>query len=48
MVAQLDLNLCRQVRDSWGFTQTGRHDMYEAFLNRYNSPDFVPQLVRRA
>jgi len=48
MVAQLDLNLCRQVRDSWGFTQTGRHDMYEAFLNRYNSPDFVPQIVRRA
>lgn len=47
MVAQLDLNLCRQVKDSWGFTQTGRHDMYEQFLHRYNQPNFEPQVIAR-
>jgi beta-ureidopropionase len=45
MVAELDLNLCRQVRDSWGFAMTGRHEMYAALLARYVRPDFEAQRV---
>jgi beta-ureidopropionase len=46
MVAEVDLNLIRQVRDMWLFQQTGRHELYANFLNRYIQPDFKPQRVR--
>eukprot|EP00955_Chlamydomonas_euryale_P025584 270047-Chlamydomonas_euryale.AAC.2 len=46
MVAQLDLNLCRQTKDKWGFQMTARYEMYADFFARYVKPDFTPQVVR--
>lgn len=47
MVAELNLNLCRQTRDKWGFQLTGRHDIYADLLQRYIKPDFEPQTIRK-
>ena len=47
MVAELNLNLCRQTRDKWGFQLTGRHDLYANLLSKYVRPDFEPQIVRK-
>ncbi|CAI5474613.1 unnamed protein product [Closterium sp. Yama58-4] len=46
MIADLDLNLCRQVRDKWGFQMTARYDMYRDLWDRYCRPDFQPQIIR--
>lgn len=46
LVAQLDLNLCRQVKDRWDFRMTARYELYAQLLARYVAPDFEPQLVR--
>eukprot|EP00741_Cyanophora_paradoxa_P025711 tig00000388_g24812.t1 len=46
LVAELDLNLNRQVRDKWGFQMTGRHELYAETLARAVRPDFSPQIVR--
>jgi beta-ureidopropionase len=46
LLADVDLNQCRQVRDSWGFRMTARYSVYSALLARYCRPDFSPQVVR--
>lgn len=46
MVCDIDLNLCRQIRDKWGFQMTARYDMYSDLLKRYIKPDFTPQIIR--
>eukprot|EP01119_Soliformovum_irregulare_P025732 TRINITY_DN960_c0_g1_i4.p1 TRINITY_DN960_c0_g1~~TRINITY_DN960_c0_g1_i4.p1 ORF type:complete len:416 (+),score=107.15 TRINITY_DN960_c0_g1_i4:1176-2423(+) len=46
LVCDLDLNLCQQVRDRWGFQLTGRFPLYADFLTNYIEPDFVPQRVK--
>lgn len=46
MVAEVDLNLCRQVRDRWGFQMTARYDMYAELLSKYIQPGFQLQIVR--
>lgn len=46
LIAKLDLNLCRQVRDRWGFQLTARHKLYADLLTKYSRPDFEPQIVR--
>ena len=46
LLADLDRNLCRQVRDRWGFQMTARYPMYRDLLQRYCEPGFKPQLVR--
>jgi len=46
LVAEVDLNLCRQVKDKWGFQMTGRLDMYSNLLSRVIKDDFKPQIVR--
>jgi len=28
LITELDLNMCRQIKDIWGFTMTGRHKLY--------------------
>ncbi|CAG9566366.1 unnamed protein product [Danaus chrysippus] len=33
LVAEIDLNLCRQVKDKWGFRMTARLDMYAKEIN---------------
>eukprot|EP00657_Telonema_sp_P-1_P010056 TRINITY_DN4357_c0_g1_i2.p1 TRINITY_DN4357_c0_g1~~TRINITY_DN4357_c0_g1_i2.p1 ORF type:complete len:310 (+),score=108.70 TRINITY_DN4357_c0_g1_i2:422-1351(+) len=45
IIADVDLNLCRQIRDSWGLQMTARHSDYADFLNYYTSPDFQPNIV---
>lgn len=35
LIAEVDLNLCRQVKDEWGFQMTNRLDMYAKELSKY-------------
>ena len=44
-IAEADLNLCQQVRDSWGFRMTARYEDYAALLNDYVEPGFEPQVI---
>lgn len=46
LVAKLDLNLCQQLKDKWGFRLTARYEMYAVFLREYVKYDFKPQLIR--
>ncbi|XP_038649925.1 beta-ureidopropionase [Scyliorhinus canicula] len=45
LVAELDLNLCRQMNDKWGFKMTGRFDLYAAELTEATYPEFQPNVV---
>lgn len=46
IIAQMDLNLCRQVKDKWGFRMTQRLEMYgEKFIEASNL-DFKPQIIK--
>ncbi|GAB4820564.1 hypothetical protein N2152v2_007610 [Parachlorella kessleri] len=46
LVADLDLNLCQQVRDKWGFQMTARYEMYADLLARYTALDYKPQVIK--
>ncbi|XP_062546991.1 beta-ureidopropionase [Armigeres subalbatus] len=46
LVAEMDLNLCRQVKDFWGFPMTQRLPMYAESLAKVVRSDYKPQLVR--
>eukprot|EP01126_Amoeba_proteus_P061906 TRINITY_DN8355_c0_g1_i10.p1 TRINITY_DN8355_c0_g1~~TRINITY_DN8355_c0_g1_i10.p1 ORF type:complete len:350 (+),score=32.34 TRINITY_DN8355_c0_g1_i10:156-1205(+) len=46
LVAECDLNLCRQVKDHWGFRMTARYPLYQQLLTQYVKPGFVPQTIR--
>ncbi|KAH9314866.1 hypothetical protein KI387_023493, partial [Taxus chinensis] len=45
IIADMDLNLCRQVKDKWGFRMTARYDMYAELLANYLKPENKPQVV---
>uniref|UniRef100_A0A6B2L642 Beta-ureidopropionase n=1 Tax=Arcella intermedia TaxID=1963864 RepID=A0A6B2L642_9EUKA len=45
LVADCDLNLCRQVKDHWGFQMTARYPIYSDFLASFVKQDFTPQLI---
>lgn len=45
MVADMDLNLCRQLKDKWGFRMTARYELYDDLLACYLKPDFQPQII---
>ncbi|KAJ3678684.1 hypothetical protein LUZ60_002487 [Juncus effusus] len=45
LVADLDLNLGRQVKDKWGFRMTARYELYRDLLEKYVRPDFKTQVV---
>ncbi|CAL8137860.1 unnamed protein product [Orchesella dallaii] len=45
LVAELDLNLCRQVKDKWGFRMTMRLPMYAEQYTKASKPDYKPQVV---
>ncbi|KAK4878830.1 hypothetical protein RN001_011336 [Aquatica leii] len=47
LIAQLDLNLCRQVKDFWGFRMTQRLDLYASSLSAAVKHDFTPQVIRK-
>jgi len=44
-IAEVDLNLCQQVKDKWNFQMTGRYSMYADFLTQYVKPDYKPQII---
>lgn len=46
LVAELDLNLCRQVRDKWSFQMTGRLDLYARSFTEAVKEDFKQQIIR--
>ncbi|XP_037679389.1 beta-ureidopropionase [Choloepus didactylus] len=46
LVAELDLNLCRQTSDIWSFKMTGRYEMYAQELAKAVKPDYRPNVVQ--
>ncbi|XP_013183871.1 uncharacterized protein LOC106129753 [Amyelois transitella] len=46
LIAQMDLNLCRQIKDKWGFTMTQRLDLYAESLNKAIKHDYKPQIIK--
>jgi len=46
IVGEVDLNLCRQVKDKWGFQMTSRLDMYGELLGDVVRDDFKPQVIK--
>ncbi|KAH6833100.1 beta-ureidopropionase [Perilla frutescens var. hirtella] len=45
LISDMDLNLCRQLKDKWGFRMTARYETYADLLGRYVKPDFEPQVI---
>ncbi|XP_011501490.1 PREDICTED: beta-ureidopropionase-like [Ceratosolen solmsi marchali] len=45
LIAEIDLNLCRQIRDLWNFPMTRRLDLYAHKLTEASNPDFQPQII---
>ncbi|KAI5062514.1 hypothetical protein GOP47_0023053 [Adiantum capillus-veneris] len=46
MIADMDLNLCQQVKDKWGFPMTARYEKYAHLLKAYIREDFKPQVIK--
>ncbi len=46
LITDLDLNLCQQVKDKWGFRLTARYEMYAKFFSKYIKEEFEPQVIR--
>ncbi|XP_050316200.1 beta-ureidopropionase [Anthonomus grandis grandis] len=47
LITEIDLNMCRQVKDHWGFQMTQRLEMYAELLRKTIDHDFKPQIVRK-
>ncbi|XP_041059483.1 beta-ureidopropionase [Carcharodon carcharias] len=45
LVAEFDLNLCRQMSDKWAFRMTGRFESYAEELADAVQPDFQPNII---
>jgi beta-ureidopropionase len=46
LVSEVDLNLCRQIKDKWGFRMTQRLDMYGEKFTAASSLSYKPQVMR--
>eukprot|EP01025_Chloroclados_australasicus_P037462 TRINITY_DN38244_c0_g1_i3.p1 TRINITY_DN38244_c0_g1~~TRINITY_DN38244_c0_g1_i3.p1 ORF type:complete len:262 (+),score=33.29 TRINITY_DN38244_c0_g1_i3:80-787(+) len=46
MVMECDLNLCKQIKDKWGFRMTARYELYRDLLSEYVKPDYEPQVTK--
>lgn len=46
LIAELDLNLCRQIKDHWGFRLTQRLPLYAESLANATKLNFQPQIIR--
>lgn len=46
LVTEIDLNQCRQSKDSWYFHNTARYEMYAEKLSEYIKHDYKPQIIR--
>ncbi|KAG0474353.1 hypothetical protein HPP92_014039 [Vanilla planifolia] len=45
LISDMDLNLCRQLKDKWGFRMTARYEIYGDLLSSYLKPSFTPQVI---
>jgi beta-ureidopropionase len=45
LVSEIDLNQCRQVKDTWGFPMTARFDLYAKALTAACQPGWKPQII---
>jgi beta-ureidopropionase len=45
LVSEIDLNQCRQVKDTWGFPMTARFEDYAKALTAATQPGWKPQIV---
>jgi beta-ureidopropionase len=46
LVTEVDLNLCRQIKDKWGFSMTNRIEMYGDLLTAAAKDGYKPQRIR--
>jgi beta-ureidopropionase len=46
LIAEMDLNLCRQVKDHWGFRMTQRLPLYAESLAKAVQNDYEPQVIK--
>uniref|UniRef100_A0A336MKH0 Beta-ureidopropionase n=1 Tax=Culicoides sonorensis TaxID=179676 RepID=A0A336MKH0_CULSO len=46
LIAEIDLNLCRQIKDHWGFRMTQRLPLYAEALNAAIELDYEPQIYK--
>eukprot|EP00735_Rhodelphis_limneticus_P012258 TRINITY_DN5478_c0_g1::TRINITY_DN5478_c0_g1_i1::g.26664::m.26664 TRINITY_DN5478_c0_g1::TRINITY_DN5478_c0_g1_i1::g.26664 ORF type:complete len:453 (-),score=108.39,sp/Q964D8/BUP1_DICDI/62.11/4e-176,CN_hydrolase/PF00795.17/3.3e+03,CN_hydrolase/PF00795.17/8.9e-35,AP_endonuc_2/PF01261.19/2.7,AP_endonuc_2/PF01261.19/1.1e+02 TRINITY_DN5478_c0_g1_i1:200-1534(-) len=46
LISEVDLNMCRQVKDKWKFQLTGRYAMYADALTKYSRHDYQPLRIR--
>ena len=46
LISEVDLNLCQQVKDKWGFQMTARYPMYAEFLTEFIKHDYKPKIVK--
>lgn len=47
LLTQMDLNMCHQIKDKWGFTMTARYDQYAELLSKFVKPGYSPQTIRK-
>ncbi|KAL7074285.1 hypothetical protein ACQ4LE_006397 [Meloidogyne hapla] len=45
LLVEIDLNLCRQTQDSWGFKMTQRLELYAQSLANYIKPNYKPNIL---
>lgn len=48
LIVEMDLNLCRQFKDYWGFRMTQRLSEYGRDISRAAQLDFKPQVITRS
>ncbi|XP_061397057.1 beta-ureidopropionase-like [Musca vetustissima] len=46
LITEVDLNLCRQIKDFWTFRMTQRLDLYAESFKRASQLDFKPQIIK--
>lgn len=47
LVVEVDLNMCRQIKDKWGFRMTQRLELYAQSFADASKLDFKPQVIRK-
>lgn len=46
LIVEMDLNLCRQFKEYWGFRMTQRLEEYGRDFTNASQLDFEPQVIR--
>nr|XP_023013526.1 beta-ureidopropionase-like [Leptinotarsa decemlineata] len=47
LIAEFDLNMCRQIKDERGFDVTQRLQLYQELLSNITKTDFKPQIIKK-